>query len=239
MFCFLSACGGDAPATKDAAKETKKAGDKADDKAAEKAAEKPAEEAKEVHFDATHDKSGIVARAATALEAEEKLDSEDLRVLSHHAENMPSIEAVCKHVAELQATTIDVNQCVKDTEHYIIHIGPELYAEFAACEMAATNAAELAACRAAEEELEAALTSSPHGEGLDDATCEAFFVKFEELAMADAGEGDQAQLVKEILEDVKADVINECKLQGTKAEVECATNSKTMHELAECASNLI
>lgn len=45
----------------------------------------PAKKA-EKHFDVSHDKSGALARSAAALEANDALDGEALRSLSHHAE---------------------------------------------------------------------------------------------------------------------------------------------------------
>ncbi|MBL4688719.1 MAG: hypothetical protein JKY37_29290, partial [Nannocystaceae bacterium] len=198
-----------------------------------KAADKPAEK----HFDVTHDKSGVLARSAAALEAVEKIDSEDLRELSHHAEKLPSFDKICKHIASVRGADFDHAKCVKDYEHHIVHIGPELYGEVASCELDSKTTADLDVCDAAEAEAEKILHEKSHGEGLDAETCGKFFVKFEELAMADAG--DDAELVKQVLEEVKQDVLEACADQGTKAEIDCGLKAKDMHELNECASALV
>lgn len=194
-------------------------------------------EAGEKHFDVSKDKSGILARSAAALETDEAIDGEDLRELSHHAESLTNVEDVCRHVAEVRGTGDDIKACVKDNEHHVVRLGPELYAQAAECLMAAKTPAELDACEAAEKEAETLLHENAHGEGLEPAACESFFTHFEKLAMEDAA--DQAELVKEILEEVKGDVVTACVDQGTKAEIDCAMGAKTMHELKECASKLL
>ncbi|MEM6993444.1 MAG: hypothetical protein AAF721_23220 [Myxococcota bacterium] len=239
--CFLFACdGGEKKPTKDGGKAADakankgKDATKAEAKAGDdKAAAKPAEK----HFDISHDKSGVLARSAAALEAVESIDSENLRELSHHAEKLPSLEKVCKHIASIRGADFDETKCVKDYEHHVVRIGPELYGEVAKCELDAKTVAELDVCDAAEAEAEKLLHEKPHGEGLDGETCGKFFVKFEELAIADAGEN--GELVKEVLEEVKPDVLEACADQGSKAEIECGMKSKTLTELRECASALI
>jgi len=251
--CFLLACdSADKPAdsgkagAKDAkakadggkagAKDAKAdGGAKPDDKPKDGA--KPDAKLAEKHFDVTHDKSGVLARSAAALEGIEKIDSEDLRELSHHAEKLPSFDKVCAHIKSVRGESYDTAACVKEYEHHVVHIGPELYGEVAACELAAKTKEELDVCDTAEAEAERILHEKPHGDGLDAATCEKFFVQFEKLAMADAG--DDAELVKEVLEEVKADVLEACADQGSKAEIECGTKAKTIHELRECASALL
>ena len=240
---FGAACGGGgAPdAKKDDAKkadakkdDAKKADAKKDDaKKAEAEPEKP----DPTDFDVTHDQSGVIARSAAALEVMESIDSENLRELSHHAEKLPSFEKVCKHIASVRGTGDDISKCVTELEHDVVRIGPELYGEFAACELAAKTPEELDVCDAAEKAAEKALHEKPHGEGLDAETCDGFFAKFEELAVADAG--DQGEVVKQILEEVKPDVLTACADQGTKAEIECANKSKTLQELRECATSLL
>lgn len=240
---FASACGGGgAPdAKKDDAKkaDAKKDDEKKDDakKAEEKKADEKAAAVDPTDFDVTHDQSGVIARSAAALEGLQSIDSENLRELSHHTEKFPSFDEVCKHIASVRGTGDDISKCVTELEHDIVRIGPELYGEFAACELAAKTAEELDACDAAEKAAEKALHEKPHGEGLDEETCNGFFTKFEELAVADAG--DQGEVVKEILEEVKADVLTACVDQGTKAEIECANKSKSLQELRECAASLL
>lgn len=193
--------------------------------------------AAEKHFKIEDDKSGILARSAAVLETDEAIDGEDLRELSHHAEKLASVEDVCRHVAKIRGTGDDIKACVKASEHHIVKIGPEIYAQLAQCIMDSKTTADLDACDAAEKEAETLLHEKAHGDGLDEATCDGFFTHFEKLAMDDAG--DQADLVKEILEEVRADVVSTCVDQGIKAEVDCAMKSKTMHEVKECASKLL
>ncbi len=208
---------------------------KADAKKADdgKAPAKPGE----LHLDVSHDKSGILARSAAALETVDAIDTKDLADLSHHAEKLPSVDKVCAHIAEVRKTGDDTTACKKDLEHHVVQLGPELYGEIAACFMAAATPEAIAVCEAAEKEAEQILHDKPHGDGLDKAACDKFFTHFEALAMEDAG--DQAELVKEILEDVREDVVTACVEQGTKAELECSNQAKTLHDLKECASKLL
>lgn len=189
------------------------------------------------HFDIEQDKSGILARTAGVLETAGVHD-ENLAELSHHAEKLPSDEEVCKHIAEVRKdASPDLAACVKEAEHHVVKLGPELYALAVSCLMDATTPAELDVCVEAEREAELLLHEKPHGEGLDEATCDALFTQFETLAMADAGEN--AELVKEVLEETRADVVATCIDQGTKAEAECAMSSKTLAELKDCASKML
>lgn len=214
---------------------------KADDKTAdakkpgaEKAdAKKPDDKKAEKHFDVTHDKSGVLARSAAALEADEAIDGEALRSLSHHAEKLPSVQALCKKMKELGSVE-DEKACVAQSEHHIVLAGPELYGEWAACVMESTDAADVKVCDAAEAEAEALLHEKPHGDGLSKEECTMVFDKFEKLSMDDAGE--HAEHVKEVLEEVREDVVTSCVDQGTKAELECVEKSGTLKELDECAS---
>lgn len=191
----------------------------------------------EKHFDVTQDKSGALARAATVVEASKVHDDENLRALSHHAEALPTFEALCKHEVEVGKSTVAVPDCIKAMEHHAVQLGPEVYAQLATCIMDSKSPAEIDACDAATLEAEKLLHDKPHGEGLDQALCAQLFTQFEKLAMADAG--DHAALVEEVLEEVKADVITACQDQGTKAEVDCALAATTMAELNACASKLL
>ncbi len=193
----------------------------------------PAKKA-EKHFDLSKDESGVLARSAAALEADEALDSKALRELSHHAEKLPSVQALCKKLGELD-TVSDQAACTTQTEHHLVLIGPEIYAEWAACVMEATDADAVTVCDEAEAEAEALLHEKPHGEGLSKEDCTGLFEKFEKLAMDDAGE--HAEHVKEVLEEVRDDVVTSCVDQGTKAELDCATKSETLDALSECASS--
>ncbi|MGH1346067.1 MAG: hypothetical protein ACRBN8_31170 [Nannocystales bacterium] len=220
----------------------KKADDKkADDKKADgkkadgkKADGKKADGKKaEKHFDISHDKSGVLARSAAALEADEAIDGEALRDLSHHAEKLPSVQALCKKMKELGSVD-DEKSCVSQSEHHIVLIGPELYGEWAKCVMESTDAADVKICDDAEAEAEEQLHAKPHGDGLTKEQCTTLFDKFEKLSMEDAAE--HAEHVKEVLEEVRDDVVSSCVDQGTKAELECVNKSNTLKELDECAS---
>lgn len=222
---------------------------KKDDKKADKAGQDKADEPKpddkdegvdkdsaEKHFDVTHDKSGVLARTATVLETDDRIDSEALQELSHHAEDLPSVEEVCRHEHEVDPS-IDEAACITDMEHHIVQIGPELYKDWAECLNAAATVEAIKACNDAEAEIERELHIKPHGDGLDEETCASFFDKFEELSMADAG--DDGELVKEILEEVKADVLTTCGEQGTQKEVDCVHEASDMAGLKECGSSML
>jgi hypothetical protein len=243
--CLLLACdGGKDTKTADAKSADGKTADakSADGKAADAKAPdakatdtKPASAAK--HFDVAADKSGVLARSAAVIEASRAHDSEQLRALSHHAESLPSFEDLCKHELEVGKTGVALPDCIKAMEHVIVQVGPEIYAQYAACIMEAKTADEVAICDAAEAEAAQILHVKPHGEGLAKEVCEQLFTQFETLSMADAG--DHAALVKEVLEEVKADVITTCQEQGTKAEVDCVMKATSLTELDACASKLL
>ena len=239
LLCVGLACACESePAKKTDDKKTadKKADDKkADDK---KADDKKADDKKaEKHFDVSGDKSGVLARSAAALDVDDGVDSSDaLHDLSHHAEKLPSAQAVCKKMKELGSIE-DEKSCAAQSEHKVVLIGPEVYAEWAQCVMDSTSADDVKACDAAEAEAEELLHAKPHGDGLSKEDCTILFDTFEKLAMDDAG--DHAEHVKEVLEEVKDDVIASCMDQGTKDELECAKKSKTLKELDECASSHI
>ncbi|MBV1862060.1 MAG: hypothetical protein KUG77_26805, partial [Nannocystaceae bacterium] len=153
--------------------------------------------------------------------------------LSHHTEKLPSVQALCKTMKKLGSVE-DEKACVSQSEHHIVLIGPELYGEWAACVMASTDAAGVKVCDDAEAEAEGLLHDKPHGEGLSKEDCTTLFDKFEKLSMDDAAE--HAEHVKEVLEEVRDDVVSSCVDQGTKAELECVNKSSTLKELDECAS---
>ena len=192
------------------------------------------------HFDISADKSGVLARSAAALEATEavaEFADEDLAVLSHHAEKLPSADDVCEHISEVRHGG-DQAACVKEMEHHIVRLGPELYSFAAGCLMEAKTSEDIDLCVEAEVEAELLLHEKAHGDGLEQEVCDAFFAHFEKLAMEDAGE-DHAEIVKEVLEEVRVDVLAACVDQGAKAEIECAMTAETLPALKDCASKLL
>jgi hypothetical protein len=244
-FSLLVACGGNKPDANKADAD-KAAADKADAEAGDKAKEGEGDAAKEgdaaaakpkKQFDRERDKSGVLARTAAVLEAEEDFDNEKLRGLSHHAEKLPSVKAVCKHVTEVRKTPDALDGCVKDTEHWLAKIGPEIYEDLAQCLLEAKTVEELAECEEAEHDIEVVLHGNTRGDGLDKATCDEFYDHFEKLTMAEAG--DQAKLVEDILEEVRADMIVTCMEQGTKAEIECAMKTEDVDKLEDCSPKLL
>jgi hypothetical protein len=192
--------------------------------------------AEEKHFDVSADKSGALARAAAVLEAE-GIDNPDLQELSHHTEKLPSAQVVCKHMVEVQGSTGGIKDCVAQVEHHIALLGPELWGAASACFMEAKTPQQLDVCTAAEEEAEKFLHDQPHGEGLDEKTCQSFFEKFEKLAMED--KKDDAEHVKQVLDTVREDIVRSCMDQSTQAEMDCADKAKTLHELEQCAEKLV
>ncbi|MCY0991251.1 hypothetical protein OV203_29160 [Nannocystis sp. ILAH1] len=207
-------------------------------KAPEAAEGKPAP----LHLDISHDKSGVLARAASTLETSEAVTSpalkEHLAELSHHAEKGPSNEALCAHMAKLMADKAPpAIDCIHALEHQRVHVGPEIFAEVAQCVTEAQTLDALLRCEDAEKEAERELHVKKRGSGVEPETCTKLFTHFEKLAMADAG--DQAKAVEEILEEVRADILEACAEQGTRAEVDCALSAKDMKELGACQSSLM
>jgi hypothetical protein len=195
-----------------------------------------------IHLDITHDKSGVLARAASTLETSEKITNaalkEHLAEVSHHAEKGPSNEALCAHMTALMADKAPADfDCIHAIEHQRVHVGPEIFAEVAACVTGAKTYDALMLCEDAEKEAEQALHAKKHGDGVGAETCTELFLHFEKLAMADAG--DQAKAVEEVLEEVRGDVLEACAEQGTRAEVECALGAKDMKALGACSSSIL
>lgn len=247
-FAVLPACGGDAGkgANEKKVAEAPKAPEAKAPEA--KAPEAKAPEAKAtvelaaLHLDVGHDKSGVLARAASTLETSEAVTNpalkEHLAELSHHAEKGPSNEALCAHMGKLMADKAPpLAECVKALEHQRVHVGPEIFGEVAQCVTDSKTLQELLRCEDAEKEAERELHVKKHGTGVEPETCTKLFTHFEKLAMDDAG--DQAKAVEDILEEVRADILEACTEQGTRAEVDCALKAKDMKELGACQSSIM
>jgi len=237
----MTACGGAAKDPSAASKAGKQAAKPAEVAEPESAESEPVGDA--VHFDIEKDKSGILARTASTLDSTEAIGKDTplythASALAHHAEAGTSNEKLCAHVVEVRGVQSDTDKsCVHTLEHQRVLLGPEVFAQYDACIMAASTEFALIACEAAEKEAERLLHVGKHGDGLDQAVCTAFFEHFEQLAMDDAG--DQAEIVKEILEEVRDDVVAACQDQATKAEVECAMAATTMEALGACESGVL
>jgi hypothetical protein len=241
IVCVSAGCGSDAK--KNDAKATKAEPTKSEDEKAEKTKDPAPTPDEALHFDITKDQSGVLARAASTLETTELLDEdlplrEHLAELSHHAERQPSNELLCRKMISLKgekALTLDV--CARLIEHQRVRLGPEVFAEMAACVTHSKTAADIARCEEAEQEAERLLRENKHGDGIDRETCEKLFIHFEALAMADAGE--HGKLVEEVLEEVRDDIIEACLDHGTKDEIECAMKATDMETLGKCESSLM
>jgi len=227
------ACGGSPEKKPDPAKTPEVAAKPGDTKEAGKPAEKPKAEK---HFDISHDHSGVLARTAAVLETEEGIDVEAFQELSHHAEKMPKVEDVCRHVVKVRKASDDITKCVKETEHHIVVLGPDLYAEVAECIMEAKTPEALDICEAAEKEIEVFLHEKPHGDKLGKEVCDKLFDHFEKLAME--GAGTEAEHVKTVLEEVRADIVVACMEQGLQSEVDCAMKATKADEIKDCSSLL-
>ena len=224
----LGACGRDAGAPGEAAKGGEAKGGEAKGGEAKAAG---------LHLDVQKDRSGALARAAAAIEASERVTAEGVRsrlaAASHHAEAGPSNEAICRHILAVEGHKDEgVEECAKMVAHHRVLLGPELFAEVAACTMAATTVEAMASCEAGEKEAEEALHAKSHGDGLDRATCEGFIAHFGRLVIADSG--DQGEAVAKVVEEVREDLIAECVAQGTKKEVECALAATDLAGVAAC-----
>ncbi len=230
---LLIACGG---APKDAASGDAKAKAAAQPEKPADGPEAKAEKPAEKHFDLSHDKSGVLARSAAVLETEEGIDLASLHELSHHAEKMPKVEDVCRHMAKIRKASDDISTCVKETEHHIVVLGPELYGEVAECMLESKTPADIDACEKAEKEIEVFLHEKPHGDKLSKEVCDKLFDHFEKLAMEEAEA--EAEHVKEVLEEVRADIVVACMEQGRQSEVDCAMKTEKMSDIKSCSSLL-
>ncbi len=246
VFAASTGCGPDAPKGAAANKPAvdKPATDKpATDKPAGAVTEKPADgKVEEIHFDITLDKSGVLARAASVLETSEALSTPTMRAhiaeLSHHAEKTPSNEALCKHMIGLMAEKApDPVECAHALEHQRIHLGPEVFGLVAKCVTDAKTMEVLMRCEDAEKEAERLIHERKTALPMSLEACEKLFVQFEKLAMADAG--DQAKVVEEILEEVRADTILACREHGTQAELDCAMAAKDLETIGKCTSSIL
>ena len=245
-FGVLAGCGPDAskgnPVVEKKAADAKAADVKVADAKAADAKVADATKSDAIHIDITHDKSGVLARAASVLETSEQITNaglkEHLAEVSHHAEKGPSNEALCAHMTALMADKAPADfDCIHAIEHQRVHVGPEIFAEVAACVTGAKTYDALMLCEDAEKEAEQALHAKKHGDGVGAETCTELFLHFEKLAMADAG--DQAKAVEQVLEEVRGDVLEACAEQGTRAEVECALGAKDMKALGACSSSIM
>lgn len=195
------------------------------------------------HFDIEADKSGVLARTASVIETTDQTSTnpelrEHLAALSHHAENISSDETLCQHIIELRKAEDqpqgELDSCVLHFEHQIVILGPEVFAQMAQCIKDAKSIAEIEVCEEAEKEAEKLLHENKHGDGLSPEQCEELFTKFETITVADAGE--DGEMVKSLLQGVKADVLTACADQATKAEYECAMKASDMEALTGCQS---
>lgn len=193
------------------------------------------------HFDVGVDKSGTLARTAAVLETTDATaEYSELRGhlagVSHHAEALTSDETLCQHIAELRKAESQpegtIESCVTHFEHQVVVLGPEVFAQMAQCIKDAKSVADIEVCEAAEKEAEAALHAATHGDGLSREVCDAMVDKFTELAVADAvGYGN---VVKKVLDEVRADSVQSCLDHGTKAEVDCIEKAKVLADLDGC-----
>jgi hypothetical protein len=202
------------------------------------------------HFDTSKDQGSMLDHLASSLVHDDSLSAAKgaMAALASLAvgDKTPSDATICAHVwavlaeelGDMGDKTIDA-EMMESSKHEIekerLKLGPQVFAEAAACIMAAKNIAGFQVCDKAEQEAEQALHEKPHGDGLDKATCEKAVDHMFALLRKDMGnDPDLLKILDEDLESYKADAVIMCMDTATKAEVECMMKAKTIAEVEVC-----
>lgn len=203
------------------------------------------------HYDASKDKGSMIGHLAGSLVHDDDLAAAKnaMATLASLAlgDTTPSDAEICGHVwtavfvkqfpdtadAELEAEFMGM--CKVEIEKERLKLGPEVFAEAAACIMKADSLEAIELCDKAEQEAEQELHEKPHGDRLDQATCEAAIDHMFALLRKEMGtDPEMAKILDEDLGALRADAVTMCMDEATKVEVECLMKAETLAALEAC-----
>lgn len=200
------------------------------------------------HYDMSLDAGGLIGHLASGLAHDDELAASktaaELIRLSGESGG-PSDFELCGQAWTIMGETYpDVDKgsnvhflhdCKPVIERERVRLGPALFAQQAACILAATDLPALDLCDATEHEAEVELHAKPHGDEPEDALCTEAVEHIAELIVADmADEPELQKLLEEDIENIKTDAIQVCHDEGTTAELGCVKKAAVLKDLEAC-----
>jgi hypothetical protein len=203
------------------------------------------------HFDTSKDQGSMIGHLAGSLAHDDSLAAakDAMVTLASLALNdtTPTDAELCGHVW----TTVFVKEfpemadealkaeflqtCKLEIEKERLKLGPEVFAEAAACIMKAETLEAIGVCDKAEKQAEQELHEKPKGDGLDRATCEAAIDHMFALLRKEMGaEPELIAIIEADLANLRADGITMCMDEASKAEVECLMKAQDLASLSSC-----
>ncbi|MFO7567709.1 MAG: hypothetical protein R6X02_34020 [Enhygromyxa sp.] len=203
------------------------------------------------HFDTNKDRGSMVGHIASSLIHDDDL-AEAKKAMATLAslaigDKTPSDAELCAHVwktifvkefpdlADEKMGADFMRTCKFELEKERLKLGPEVFAEAAACIMAAETLEAIELCDKAEKQAEKEIEEQARGDGLDKATCEAAIKHVFALLHKEMGDDPE---IRESLEadlaNLEAEAVAQCMVESTKAEVECALKAQSFADLAAC-----
>jgi hypothetical protein len=201
-------------------------------------------------YDTSVDAGGLIGHLASGLAHNEDLGSAEttktLGKLAGIPEDSPTDATLCKHVwteivAEAypslaaDAETKFIHDCRLEVEKERVKLGVEIFAQHAACVLAAKDLAALDLCDAAEQEAEDFLHANPHGDRPEHKLCVAAVDHIFFLIGRDIGtDVDTLELLQENIDAIKADAVLACRDEATSAELSCVLKAPDLAGLESC-----
>ncbi|HLT36066.1 MAG TPA: hypothetical protein VK034_07265 [Enhygromyxa sp.] len=203
------------------------------------------------HFDTSKDKGGMIGHLAGSLVHDDGLADAKHAVATLASlvvgDTTPSDAELCGHVwkavfvtefgdiADAKMEADFMQMCKLEIEKERLKLGPDVFAEAAACIMAAQTMAAIELCDRAEQEAEQELHEKPHGDGLDKKTCEAAVDHMFALLRKDLGDDkDLLALLEGDLANLQADAVQMCMDEATRAEIDCLMKAQDLAGLDAC-----
>lgn len=200
-------------------------------------------------YDTSKDAGGLIGHLASALAHDDELGSSpaitELHVLAGEPEQSPSDGTICEHVwtevllkahAELTDKHDDFkHECKIEIERQRLKLGVEIFAQHAACVLAAKDLAALERCDAAEQAAENWLHANPKGDQPERTACvaavEHFFVLLTREMTSDP---DLLEVLQEDIFAIKDDAVLACHDEATAAELACIMKAPDLKGLEAC-----
>lgn len=203
------------------------------------------------HFDTSKDSGSMLGHLASSLVHDDSLAAAKgaMSALANLAsgDTTPSDASICAHVwttvfvkefGEVADKTLEaefMESCKFEIEKERLKLGPQVFAEAAACIMAAETMEAIEVCDKAEQEAEQELHEKPHGEGLDRATCQAAVDHMFALLRKDLGDDPELlEILDEDFGNLEADAVIMCMDEATKAEIECLMKADSIDKVEAC-----